>query len=45
MSVASWTDFLHEVEEFEARHVLGKGKFTFGFVEGPLVQALRAGYW
>ena len=45
ISVVAWTDFLSEVEEFETQHVLGSGKFTFGFVEGPLVQALRFGYW
>jgi midasin (ATPase involved in ribosome maturation) len=25
--------------------VQGKGKFAFGFVEGPLVKALRSGDW
>ena len=33
------------MEEFEVQHVHGKGKFAFGFVEGPLVKALRSGDW
>ncbi|KAF9533063.1 hypothetical protein CPB83DRAFT_903057 [Crepidotus variabilis] len=41
----SWANFLHEVEEFEIQHVQGKGRFAFGFVEGPLVKALKAGCW
>jgi midasin len=40
-----WASFVLEVEEFEVQHVQGKGKFAFGFVEGPLVKALRSGYW
>jgi midasin len=31
--------------EFEVQHVQAKGKFAFGFVEGPLVKALRSGDW
>lgn len=41
----SWAAFLRDVEEFEVQHVQGKGKFAFGFVEGPLVKALRSGDW
>ena len=41
----AWAALLREVEEFEAQHVHGKGKFAFGFVEGPLVKALRSGDW
>jgi midasin (ATPase involved in ribosome maturation) len=44
-SQSAWTDLLREVEEFEVQHVHGKGKFAFGFVEGPLVKALRSGDW
>lgn len=44
-SELSWSTFLKEVEEFEVQHVHGKGKFAFGFVEGPLVKALGAGDW
>lgn len=40
-----WRRFLGDVEEFEVQHVQGKGKFAFGFVEGPLVRALKAGDW
>ncbi|KAH9480590.1 Midasin [Psilocybe cubensis] len=41
----AWSTFLHDVEEFEVQHVHGKGKFAFGFVEGPLIKALRSGDW
>ncbi|RDB14764.1 Midasin [Hypsizygus marmoreus] len=41
----SWAVFVRDVEEFEVQHVHGKGKFAFGFVEGPLVKALRSGDW
>ena len=33
------------MRRFEVQHVQGNGKFAFGFVEGPLVKALRAGHW
>ena len=42
---ANWATFLRDVEEFEVQHVQGKGKFAFGFVEGPLVKALKSGDW
>ncbi|CAK5270478.1 unnamed protein product [Mycena citricolor] len=42
---ASWAAFENDVGEFEVQHVLAKGKFAFGFVEGPLVKALGAGDW
>jgi len=45
VSEASWAEFVRDVEEFEVQHVQGKGKFAFGFVEGPLVKALRTGDW
>ncbi|PPQ92825.1 hypothetical protein CVT25_004313 [Psilocybe cyanescens] len=41
----AWSAFLGDVEEFEVQHVHGKGKFAFGFVEGPLIKALRTGDW
>jgi midasin len=44
-SEEGWVSFLRDVEEFEVQHVHGKGKFAFGFVEGPLVRALRSGEW
>lgn len=44
-SIASWDAFLKGVDEFEVQHVHGKGKFAFGFVEGPLVKAIRSGSW
>lgn len=44
-SIVVWDAFLRDVDEFEIQHVQGKGKFAFGFVEGPLVKALRSGDW
>ncbi|KAK7028133.1 AAA ATPase midasin [Paramarasmius palmivorus] len=44
-SEARWSTFEREVDEFNALHVEGKGKFAFAFVEGPLVRALRTGDW
>lgn len=40
-----WTAFERDVEEFIIQYVSGKGRLAFGFVEGPLVQALREGNW
>ncbi|KAF7294417.1 Midasin [Mycena kentingensis (nom. inval.)] len=45
VSEASWIAFEEEIEQFEIQHVQAKGKFAFGFVEGPLVKALRSGDW
>ncbi|KAJ7195538.1 P-loop containing nucleoside triphosphate hydrolase protein [Mycena pura] len=45
VSEASWAAFERDVTEFEVQHVQAKGKFAFGFVEGPLVRALRSGDW
>ncbi|KIY74066.1 P-loop containing nucleoside triphosphate hydrolase protein [Cylindrobasidium torrendii FP15055 ss-10] len=42
---ASWAAFENDVEQFEIHHVLGKSKFAFDFVEGPLVSAVRNGNW
>ncbi|EAU86094.2 MDN1 midasin family protein [Coprinopsis cinerea okayama7 len=44
-SLDRWNRFLASVEQFEVQHVHGQGKFAFGFVEGPLVKALRKGDW
>ncbi|KAL0960750.1 hypothetical protein HGRIS_005773 [Hohenbuehelia grisea] len=44
-SESAWSSFESQVSEFEVQHVHGKGKFAFGFVEGPLVKALRNGDW
>jgi midasin len=44
-SEADWNAFEVDVNEFEVQHVQGKSKFAFGFVEGPLVRALRSGDW
>lgn len=40
-----WNQFERDVIEFEKRHVIGKSKAIFEFVEGPLVNALRRGHW
>ena len=45
ISETNWNEFEQTVDEFDMQHVQGKGKFTFGFVEGPLVKALRCGDW
>ncbi|KAJ7086033.1 midasin nuclear AAA ATPase [Mycena belliarum] len=45
VSEASWYAFEQDVSEFEVQHVHAKGKFAFGFIEGPLVKALRSGDW
>jgi hypothetical protein len=45
VSEASWVAFERDVGEFEVQHVQAQGKFAFGFVEGPLVKALRSGDW
>jgi len=37
--------FINDVEVFDIQHVRGQGKFAFGFVEGPLIHALRNGDW
>ncbi|KAE9408912.1 P-loop containing nucleoside triphosphate hydrolase protein [Gymnopus androsaceus JB14] len=43
--LASWSTFEQDVSEFNVQYVTGKGRLAFGFVEGPLVQALREGSW
>lgn len=45
ISEEDWVLFMRDVEEFQVQHVQSKGKFAFGFVEGPLVKALRSGDW
>lgn len=44
-SGADWDQFEQELRTFDIQHVQGRGKFAFGFVEGPLVNALRSGHW
>jgi len=44
-SEESWSALEQEVLRFEAQYITKKGKFAFGFVEGPLVRALRSGDW
>jgi hypothetical protein len=45
ISAANWSAFEQDVDDFNVQHVQAKGKFAFGFVEGPLVKALRSGDW
>ncbi|KAF5380682.1 hypothetical protein D9757_007075 [Collybiopsis confluens] len=44
-SRVKWTNFERDLEEFNVQYVNGKGRLAFGFVEGPLIQALREGKW
>ena len=44
-SLKEWEEFLQDVRKFEIQYVDGKGKFSFAFVEGPLVRALQSGAW
>ena len=44
-SLKDWGNFLEDVRLFEIQFVDGKGKFSFAFVEGPLIRALRSGTW
>ncbi|KIK92495.1 hypothetical protein PAXRUDRAFT_571192 [Paxillus rubicundulus Ve08.2h10] len=44
-SGGAWDKFQRDVDEFDMQHAQGQGKFTFDFVEGPLVKALRSGDW
>ena len=44
-SLGEWEKFLEDVRLFEIQYVEGKGKFSFAFVEGPLVRALQSGSW
>ncbi|KAI0036574.1 midasin [Vararia minispora EC-137] len=45
VSLGKWRSFEESVVQFEVQHIQNKGKFAFGFVEGPLVKALRSGDW
>ena len=45
VTLTEWEEFEKDVRTFEVQHVQGNGKFAFGFVEGPLVKALRLGHW
>jgi midasin len=45
VSAYEWQAFEDKVDEFDKIHVRGKGRLAFDFVEGPLVDALRAGHW
>jgi midasin len=42
---SQWLAFVQEVEAFNVQHIHHHGKFAFGFVEGPLIQALKNGHW
>ncbi|KAF9032309.1 hypothetical protein BDZ89DRAFT_1234584 [Hymenopellis radicata] len=44
-SEVNWNAFENGVGEFEVHHVLGKSKFAFDLVEGPLVKAVKNGEW
>ncbi|KAL4259301.1 Midasin, partial [Pleurotus pulmonarius] len=40
-----WTSFADDVAQFEMQYVTSQGRFAFGFVEGPLVTAIKNGEW
>ncbi|KAI9508874.1 midasin nuclear AAA ATPase [Russula earlei] len=44
-SERNWSAFERDVQQFEAQYITKKGQFALGFVEGPLVRALRSGDW
>ena len=44
-SERSWSAFEQEVLQFEVQYIAKSGKFAFGFVEGPLIRALKSGDW
>jgi midasin len=44
-SERSWSAFEQEILQFEAQYIAKSGKFAFGFVEGPLIRALKSGDW
>ncbi|CAK4694190.1 unnamed protein product [Aphanomyces euteiches] len=43
--VAKWTAFESELERFIRQLQLVESSFAFSFVEGQLVQAMKAGHW
>lgn len=45
VSEEEWKEFENDLNLFEVQHVLNKAKFSFAFVEGPLVRAIREGHW
>jgi midasin len=45
ISLDEWDDFGRQVDEFNIQHIQNQGRLAFGFVEGPLVRALRSGDW
>ncbi|KAG8936254.1 hypothetical protein FRC02_003546 [Tulasnella sp. 418] len=44
-ALEDWTKFERDVLNFEIQHVTSQNKFVFDFVEGPLVNAIKAGHW
>ncbi|KDQ25963.1 hypothetical protein PLEOSDRAFT_1045779, partial [Pleurotus ostreatus PC15] len=43
--LSQWTSFADDVAQFEMQYVTSQGRFAFGFVEGPLVSAIKNGEW
>ncbi|EZF28103.1 hypothetical protein H101_08215, partial [Trichophyton interdigitale H6] len=43
--LAKWSSFTSDFREFEARVLQGDAKFSFAFVQGKIVKALRNGEW
>ena len=44
-SVVDWSAFKDDVRQFEVENVVDKSKFSFRFVQGPLVRAVQSGSW
>ncbi|KAK2825732.1 hypothetical protein FQN49_007420, partial [Arthroderma sp. PD_2] len=42
---AKWSSFALDFQEFEARVLQGDAKFSFAFVQGKIVKALKNGEW
>ncbi|KAM5447036.1 AAA ATPase midasin [Microsporum audouinii] len=42
---AKWSSFASDFRQFEARVLRGDAKFSFAFVQGKIVKALRNGEW
>lgn len=44
-TLEDWEKFEKAVLAFEVQHINSQNKFVFDFVQGPLINALRAGHW
>lgn len=42
---SQWADFAEQIEQFNVQFTGSKRNLVFSFIEGPLIQAIRAGGW